>query len=266
MKSSKEAKPAQTSLAAHIWIFAIAIFIGYSNPSFATITQIQDQQICPNPCWEVSGLIAKSDLQELARAVDIMSGTKARPIFRLNSSGGDVNVAIAIGRQLRKFKAIAITWDQGGCYSSCVFILAGATQRILSTTIGIHRPYSSSTELRDYQSIQNDQRRLAKLAKDYLEAMNVLPSLYDAMVSIPPEEIKLLSKDELKQYGLLEIDPAHQEFMDTATARYLGLSRVEYIRRKAQVKVTCANEYKNATYTNVESYQKCYQDVLNGRR
>lgn len=267
MKSSKEAKSAQTNLAVYTWVLAISILTGYSNSSFATITQIQDANKCSSPCWEISGQITKSDLQELARAVNIMSGTKANPTFRLHSNGGDVEVAIAIGRQLRKFHATAAAWDQGGCYSSCVFIFAGAVQRMAgSASIGIHRPYSSSTELRDYQTIQNDQRRLAKLAKDYLEEVNVLPSLYDAMVSIPPEKIKMLSEVELQQYGLLQVDPAEQELWDTANARKHGLTKVEFMRRKTQINITCAAEYKRMTRGDGNGYFKCYEDVLSGRR
>lgn len=251
-----------------LWLLAIAILMSYfPTPSFATITQIQDTSLCNSPCWEISGQITKSDLQELARAVDIMSGTKASPTFRLNSNGGDVEVAIAIGRQLRKFRALALTWDQGGCYSSCVFIFAGAVHRLAgSESIGIHRPYSNSTELRDYQTIQNDQLRLAKLAKDYLEEVNVLPSLYDAMVNIPPEKIKMLSEAELEQYGLLNVDPAEQELSDTADARKHEITKVEFMRRKTQINITCAAEYERMTRGDGNGYFKCYEDVLSGRR
>ena len=241
--------------------------MGYLKPSLATITQIQGENKCSYPCWEISGQITKSDLQDLAQAVKIMSATKATPFFRLNSNGGDVDVAIAIGRQLRKYSATAIVWDLGGCYSSCVFIYAGAVQRLGgSKSIGIHRPYSNSTELRDYQTIQNEQRRLAKFAKDYLEEVNVLPSLYDAMVSIPPERIRMLSETELENYGLGKIDPTEQELMDAANARILKISKVEFIRRKSQSRATCSAEYARMTQGDAYDYARCYADVLSGRR
>lgn len=260
-----------TGIAAHIWmLLAIAILIGYSKPSSAALTQIQDPNRCPSPyglCWEVTGLIAKSDLQELARIVNRLSGTKATPFFLLNSNGGDVEVAIAIGRRLRQFQATALTWNDGGCYSSCVFILAGAVRRTLSTSIGIHRPYSSRTDERGYQATQLDQRRLAKLAKDYLEEVNVLPSLYDAMVSIPPEKIKLLTKSELESYGILEVDPVGQELDDAAESRKYGLSKTEFLRRKAQADVTCVRELKRGkAIGDFDSYFQCRAGVLSSRR
>jgi hypothetical protein len=92
-----------TGIAAHIWILAIAILMGYSNPGSAAITQIQYPQKCFLPCCEISGQITKSDLQYLARAADIMSRTKAIPNFRLNSNGGDIEIAIAIGHNFGNF-------------------------------------------------------------------------------------------------------------------------------------------------------------------
>lgn len=267
MRYLKEKILGQASISASILLIITVILMGYSSLTFAKITQIQDRNKCPGNCWEVSGVIEKADLQQLASAVNIMKKTKATPYFRLNSNGGDLEVAIAIGRQLRKFHATALTWDQGQCYSSCVFIYAGAVKRVHSQSIGIHRPYTVRADVRDYQDIQNDQRRIAKLAKEYLEEVNVLPSLYDAMVSIPPDRIKLLTEAELDQYGLLQLDPAEQEHEDNASARKYGISIGEFVRRQSQVNITCANAYQYGVNTNrFEVYNNCKEDVLRGMR
>lgn len=253
-------------VATYILILIVVIFIISSSPSFAAVTQIQDPNVCGSyPCWEISGLITQSDVQELLHIVDSLKGSTATPWFRLNSHGGDVEAAIAIGRLLRKIHASAVTWEYGGCYSSCVFILAGAVNRYGRLGVGIHRPYSIRTDMRDYQAIQSDQRRIAKLAKDYLEEVNVLPSLYDAMVSIPPEKIKMLSESELDSYGLLQVDPVEQEIQDAAEARRYGISKIEYIRRKAQVNVICGDGRLNSV-TDAPIYVKCREDVLSSRR
>lgn len=257
----------KVGIAAHIWILAVTILVGSSSPSSATITQIQDSTKCNDPCWEITGLITQSDLQELPHIVDSLKGIKALPRFRLNSNGGDVEAAIEIGRLLRKIKASTLTWSKGGCYSSCVFILAGAVQRDGRLGVGIHRPYSTRTDKRDYQAIQNDQRRLAKLAKDYLTEVNVSPALYDAMMSIPPEKIKMLSESELDSYGLLKVDPVEQELRDAAAARKYGISKVEYMQRKAQVIITCGDEDRGFnSYAELDIYNKCEEDVLSARR
>lgn len=243
----------------HTVLIALTLLIGFPATSIAGIT-LTDGRI---PFFDIQGVITKSDLQDLEKAVEIMSKTGGSPYFRLNSEGGDVEVAIAIGRQLRHFQAQAITFDEGKCLSSCVLILAGAVRRSLSNTIGIHRPYLSSTDQRDYRTIQATQRRLSKVVKDYLEEMNVSPSLYDAMVVIPPEKMRLLSESELQRYGLLEIDPVQQELEDSAEARKYALSKIDYLTRKSEMTATCARYLNNGT---IESYVKCRDTVFRAKK
>lgn len=242
---------------------AFAFLIGYPAISMASIT-LTDSTI---PIWDISGVITKSDLKELERAVEIMSKTKAMPIFRLNSEGGDVEVAIAIGRQLRRFQAYAFTFNNGRCYSACVFVLVGAVKRGLSSSIGIHRPYSSSTDQRDFQVTQAHQRRLAKLAKEYLEEVNVSPALYDTMVTIPPEKMRLLSEPELRSFGILELDPVQQEIEDAAEARKYGLSKIDFLRKKSHADSKCSSEYSHGAATgNFVRYYRCREEILGARK
>jgi ATP-dependent protease ClpP protease subunit len=245
----------------------IMFLIGFSINSHADFSvEIKDECGIPN-CIdfriEINGMIKKSDFVDFSRALKISEGKAHALNVRLNSPGGDLESAIAIGRLVRKFTGLVITFDDGVCYSSCVFILAGGTSRILSSTIGIHRPYSISTENRKYQDIQNEQRHLAKIAKEYLEEMNVLPSLYDAMVVIPPERIKLLSPLDLQSYGILKIDPVMQEINDSIEAREYGLSKIEFMKRKSQVGVICANEHNyGRAIGNFKAYYACEERVF----
>jgi ATP-dependent protease ClpP protease subunit len=238
----------------HTVLITLALLIGFPAVSIAGIT-LTDERL---PLFDIQGVITKSDLYDLEKAVEVMIKTSGppygSPYFRLNSEGGDVEVAIAIGRQLRRFQAQAITFDDGKCLSSCVFILAGAVRRSLSNSIGIHRPYLSSTDQRDYRTTQATQRKLSKLVKDYLEEMNVSPSLYDAMVVIPPEKVRLLSESELQRYGLLDVDPVQQELEDSAEARRYGLSKIDYLTRKSEMNATCVRYLNSGA---IQSYVKC---------
>jgi hypothetical protein len=252
-----------TQMTLRLWLFAISFFAVCPGTSYASITLVDDTV----PIWDISGVITKSDLKDLEQAIQIMRKTKSMPIFRLNSEGGDVEVAIAIGRQLRRFQAYAFTFHQGRCYSACVFILAGAVKRGLSRSIGIHRPYSSSTEQRDYQTTQTAQRQLSKLAKDYLEEMNVSPALYDMMVTIPPEKLRILSESELRSFGFLELDPVQQEIEDAAVARKYGLSKIEFLRRKSDADAKCSPAQSLGTSSgNFDSYFRCREEVLGARK
>jgi ATP-dependent protease ClpP protease subunit len=259
MLIEQKIRPRVIRFAFYILLFTLVSLTAYPSSSFATITLTNGAV----PLWDISGVITKSDLNELALAVEVMNKTKGTPIFRLNSEGGDVEVAMAIGRQLRHFQAQAITWEQGRCYSACVFILAGAVRRSLSNSIGIHRPYSSSTTQRDYHATQTAQRQLSKLAKEYLEEVNVSPSLYDAMVNVPPEKIRLLSESELMSFGILEVDPVEQELEDASEARKYGLSKIEFLRRKSQVETTC---WLGTSSGEFASYYRCRVGILGARK
>lgn len=232
----------------------------------AEITQITDPTKCPvdqGGCWEIYGQISERDHRTVVKIANNLVGTMHPPFFRLNSRGGDVESAIAIGRQLRRMRAYTLTWDAAPCHSSCVFILAGGVRRMLGGDIGIHRPYSLSTEKRDYDNVQREHRRIASLAKAYLEEVNVSPTLFDAMMRIPPEQIRILSPSELSVYGIVETDPVEQELADAAEARRYGLSKTEYLRRRATVNVRCGGEFRRGESSgNFDDYVRCRDGVL----
>lgn len=233
----------------------------------AEITQIADPAICPvdERCWEISGVISESDHRAVVKIANNLTGTMRPPYpyFRLNSRGGNLESAIAIGRQLRRMRAFALTWDTAPCYSSCVFILAGGVRRMLGGNIGIHRPYSLSTEKRDYDNVQREHIRIASLAKAYLAEVNVSPALFDAMMRIPPEQIRILSPSELDIYGISETDPVEQELEYAAEARRYGLSKMEYLRRRAAADVSCADQYRRVTTSgDFDDWVHCRERVL----
>ena len=90
--------------------------------------------------------------------------------YGINSPGGSVSAAMAIGRRFRKERA----WlgVNGSCISACVLILAGAVDRQIgkSGVVGIHRPYLAFTAQqnptsdqikRDYGAMLEDLRAIS---------------------------------------------------------------------------------------------------------
>jgi len=134
---------------------------------------------------------------------------------------------------------------------------------MLGSNIGIHRPYSLSTEKRDYDNVQREHRRIENLAKVFLAEVNVSPALFDAMMRIPPEQIRILSPSELDAYGISEEDPVQQEIRYAAEARRYGLSKTEYLRRKAAADVNCAGNYRHgATSGDFDGWVNCRDRIL----
>ena len=219
-------------------------------------------------CYEVSGQITQKDSTTIVAIVDrAIKKRQWNNIFHLDSEGGDVDAAIAIGRQLRRLRAIAGVGTDDDCLSACIFILAGATRRLLSSTarIGIHRPYSLRTDARDYDAVQREHSRLATAVKIYLAEMNLPIALYDAMIQIPPESVRLLTQRELQSFGLGETDPVEQELMDASEARKYGLDKLEYMQRKAELSNVCSNAWSVGQSTgDFADYFACKERLMRG--
>jgi ATP-dependent protease ClpP protease subunit len=134
-----------------------------------------------------------------------------RPLFYLNSPGGDIYAAMEMGRLLRKARATCIVPAHKQCASACVFVLAGCIERSVYGKVAIHRPYSTYVGLRDYESAEKEYRRTETAAKHYLKEMNLSDKLYEAMVQIPPEQIRVLGRKEIEDFSLIGIDPVEQK-------------------------------------------------------
>jgi hypothetical protein len=168
--------------------------------------------------------------------------------YGINSRGGDVDAAMAIGRMLRKENA----WIEvnGLCISACVLILAGAVDRLIGADakVGIHRPYlaihSQSSVTAD--QVKNSYRTILHGMRVYLREMNVSDRLADDMLAVAPEHVRILTEVELREYSLLGVDSVEQErraveseVQEVREAHRLGLERLEYNRRKALGETLC---------------------------
>ena len=105
----------------------------------------------------------------------------------LDSPGGDIYAAMIIGRHIRGDPNHAVYVNKDArCFSACIFVLAGGTQRFMDGRIGIHRPYSVLPS-NNYSENQKWYSRVATDAKSYFRDMNISEKLYDDMVTIEPE-------------------------------------------------------------------------------
>jgi hypothetical protein len=154
--------------------------------------------------------------------------------FEIESDGGDVASAMEIGRLLRENRVGVNIRDH--CYSSCVFVMAGAVSRCClvgpNTGVGIHRPYLTNVELPLGRAKSLYVQSLDEM-KSYLREMNVSERLAEAMLRVDPENMRILSETELESYGLTLFDPVEAELQDLEAAKRWGLDRREYLRRKA---------------------------------
>lgn len=148
----------------------------------------------------LKGEILARDLQALRER-----GHEAM-VVHLDSGGGQLTSAIAIGRLLRAHKAVVKVGASSSCLSACIFVLAGAPYRVVEpgAVISIHRPYDPEDAQLPAAQREAKQARLDAFVRAYLKEVNVPPALYEAMLNAP--DGRALTPPELAWYGLNATD------------------------------------------------------------
>ncbi len=158
----------------------------------------------------------------------------------LASNGGEVDAAMELGRLLRKLGVFTVVPRGEQCMSSCVFAFMGGDRRTVVGRIGIHRPYFSST--REVPDRRIHYRQLQKKLQEFIEELDFPPSLYEAVMVVPPESVSMLTPADLKRFYLEGMSPSTQDEVDAASARVLGITVLEYLQRKAAGEVNAADD------------------------
>lgn len=221
----------------------------------------------------IEGQIKPSDY---ALFIQKSNGSK-NLIVKLNSTGGSLEAAIKIGRNLRKKSASAFMYNGSTCASACVFVLMGAPIRFVESDakVIIHRFY----EPNDITINLNDQKKKYKkieiVVSNYLNEMNIPISLLDEMVSVSSTSFRVLNSDELAKFRLNKYDPYYEEAMQAIEAKKYGITKQEYHVRFSKLNLCEADFYEAKQLNEIEGVSfdkaysivnKCREDVLNGFR
>jgi hypothetical protein len=179
---------------ASLLALALAAFVAPAHAEVASIGAA---------VW-LKGEILPRDLQTL---ID-----RRRPgmVVHLDSGGGQLVSAIAIGRLLRQMKGVAVIEGGSSCFSACVYVLAGAPYRVVrpGAVVGVHKPYDPDDDHLPPEVRESKQARLDAFVRAYLKEVNVPPALYDAMLQAP--QGRALPPSELGWYGLAGDDRKQQ--------------------------------------------------------
>jgi hypothetical protein len=160
----------------------------------------------------------------------------------VESTGGDLEESLNLGRYLRSADALITT--KQSCTSACVFLLAGAVERTdLAAAvgkIGIHRPYFADARGKSQASLDSYFTDLHSELNAYLAEMHVPTLLADMMLATPPEEIRMLTADEL---GIMfpARDPSWDEITVARRAGFQNVSSLAYRSSQFQAIQSCAS-------------------------
>lgn len=123
----------------------------------------------------------------------------------LNSPGGSLDDAMAMGRLAREH-GLAVHIRAGAvCASSCPLVLAGGVTRNVDegATIGLHQFYAHASQFGGpAQAVSDAQVTTARIAR-FLDEMGVDPALWLHALETPPRGLYRLSRQEMTRYRLV---------------------------------------------------------------
>jgi hypothetical protein len=210
----------------------------YSNPSDIAYARVSASGAAM-PAEEVrvfvTGQITREDVDSAGVMANLLKSGKQKIAGNsvwLASDGGDIDAAMDLGRLLRKIGVYTLIAKNDRCLSACVFAFMGGERRSVAGQLGIHRPFLPYTQ--DTPDRQSRFRHLQRILRGYIEELDFPPSLYEAVMEVPPESMKMLGPADLKRFYLEGISPSSEDSADAASARRLNLSMFEYLQRKAK--------------------------------
>lgn len=218
---------------------------------------------------ELKGVLHASAVPRIREALERADRDRypAGAILLIDSPGGDGFAAMEIGRLARAARTHAFV--RGRCASACVFVLAGSVMRSAPDyAVGIHRPrltravpgvgavpVEPGKDETAAQMLELGNRRV----QEYLQEMGMPETLYPAMMAVPSERMRTLSREELKSFGLLGFDAEYAAQRGATAAKRLNVPGEEFARRALDTQTRCVDVAPAQT---AGEFARCYRRTL----
>jgi hypothetical protein len=195
----------------------------------------------------IFGTIIKADAKQIAQREADFNHEPFPVTVHLNSTGGDIDAAMEIGRIIRRNNGSASVDDGAKCYSSCALIYIAAVSRGVSFTgvVGLHRPYFGASP-QSRQTLERETPLMYQSVKDYVHEMGVQDGFYQVMINTEPSKMKVYGHPLVGRTDIQSIvptsDPTHDEIETSYDARKRGISTMEMRSRKAEAEDHCSNQ------------------------
>lgn len=152
-------------------------------------------------------------------------------VLDIDSSGGMVEDAIRAGDAIGGSRWTIWVREGSVCHSSCVFVLGAGDVRMISGRVGIHRIIRMSSTATTRVQLNTELRAVYGRVRDYLERNGVAVAVADLMMAVPNRNLRLLTAQELQEYGLDGINPVQDDLDRLQLMRKCGQDFV--VRRDA---------------------------------
>ncbi|QIE41369.1 hypothetical protein G5B39_05000 [Rhodobacteraceae bacterium SC52] len=151
--------------------------------------------------YRLEGAIAPGDGE---RIIGLLTAAEPAPeTLIVQSSGGSVLDALALGRHIRKAEIGTQVLRGEFCYSACPYLFAGGVERTIEEDayIGVHQHFfGQSTVLPAAFAVEDIQRGQGDVMV-YLIEMGIDPAVMQFALTTPPDEIYILLPEQLETFG-----------------------------------------------------------------
>lgn len=150
------------------------------------------------------GAIAPGDAARINAELNRISPQRVT----LDSPGGSVLDAVAIGRLLRILGVTTQIEDVGVCFSACPYVFVGGAERRVEDggRLGVHQhSFGESTILPAFLATRDIQSGQAQIL-DHLDKMGIDLRLMGPAMATPANEIYILSDKELLDWNVISDD------------------------------------------------------------
>lgn len=183
----------------------------------------------------------------------------------ISSGGGDVQAAMDAGNAIADSGWQVWIPEGEKCMSACVLTLSAADMRIVLGEVGIHRvfPLGSTALTRD--QLRNELRDIQEKVREYLTTHGVSATLADEMMTIPSSQIRVLTYDELDEFGLGTENAASEDLRRIAFIQQCGLDfveRIESVNREKTRRCIPGSRTLKSFSERREAYRNCYRSLL----
>jgi len=134
----------------------------------------------------------------------LSSLTELPGAIAINSPGGNVDAALAVGRLIRAGEFDTAILPGTACLSSCPYMLAAGVERrvSLSGAVGLHQHYYETPGYMPVFLAVEDMQRSQGETMGYLIEMGVDPGVMIHGLTTPPNDIYVLVEEELTESRL----------------------------------------------------------------
>ena len=144
-----------------------------------------------------------SDLTPYLLNAMVASGRWKGGLLVLNSKGGSVVSALAMGRIIREQGMATMVKPGDICMSACAYLFLGGDERFApkGAALGMHR-FRFGNDDADKKTLTNEAQSLSGALIEYFVEMGISPEALAVAMRAAPEDMYVFSQEEMQSYRI----------------------------------------------------------------